>query len=86
MTFSCNKNHSTFKVLLGVSSAGVISFVSNLYSGSIFDKELTRQSGVLDLPEKGDSVMADRGCDIQDNVATPGVKLKVPSFLRGKVN
>ena len=34
---------------------------------SIFDKELTRKSGLLDLPDSGDSVMADHGYDIEQH-------------------
>ena len=42
-----------------VSPSGAFTFVSDLYFGSIYNKELTRQSGVLSLLEKGDAVMAD---------------------------
>jgi len=49
MTFSSYKNNNTFKALVGISPSGAITFVSSLYSGSISDKELTRQSGILAL-------------------------------------
>ena len=49
MNFSTHKNHNTYKALVGISPSGVIIFVSELYSGSISDKELTRRSGVLTL-------------------------------------
>ena len=58
VTFSSYKNTDTYKVLVGISPSGVITFVSNLYTGSILDKELTRCSGILDILEPGDSVMA----------------------------
>ena len=83
MTFSNYKNSNTFKALVGISSYGVITFVS-LYPGSISDKELTRQSGILDLLNCGDSVMADRGFDIEDDLILRGVHLNMPLFLRGK--
>lgn len=57
MTFSNYKNDNTFKALIGISPDGVITFVSSLFSGSISDKELTRQSGLLKLLEPGDSVV-----------------------------
>ena len=59
-------------------------FVSKLYPGSISDKELTRQSGLLDLLDRDDSIMADRGFDILEDLAPRGVRLNIPPFLRGK--
>ena len=55
-----------------------------LYPGSISDKELTRRSSLLDLLESGDSVMADRGFEILEDLAPIGVRLNIPPFLRGK--
>ena len=46
---------------------------------------LTRKSGLLDLLEKGDSVMADRGFNIQDDLTPVGVKINIPPFLKGKM-
>ena len=82
MTFSNYKNSNTFKGLIGISPDGVITFVSSLYPGSISDKELTRPSGILDLLERGDSVMADRG--VEDDLILRGVHLNIPPFLRNK--
>ena len=84
MTFSNYKNTNTFKGLVGITPTGAVSFVSPLYSGNISDKELTRESGLLDLLEVGDHVMADRGFEIEDDLHARGVKLNIPPFLRGK--
>ena len=84
MTFSSYKNDNTYKALVGISPNGVITFVSLLYPGSISDKELTRRCGILDLLEPGYSVMADRGFDIEEDLALRGVRLNIPPFLRGK--
>ena len=84
MTFSNYKNTNTFKGLVGITPTGAVSFVSQLYSGSISDKELTQESGLLDLLEAGDHVMADRGFDIEDALYARGVKLNIPPFLHGK--
>ena len=84
LTFSSYKNHNTYKGLIGISPSGAIIFISDLYPGCISDKELTRRSGLLDLLDGGDSVMADRGFDIEDDMALLGVKLNIPPFLRGK--
>lgn len=84
MTFSNYKNDNTYKALIGISPDGVITFVSSLFPGSISDKSLTRKSGVLKLLEPGDSVMADRGFDIEEDLMLVGARLNMPPFLRGK--
>ena len=84
MTFSNYKNDNTFKALVGISPDGVVTFVSSLFPGSISDKSLTRKSGVLDLLEEGDSVMADRGFAIEEDLVLIGARLNIPPFLRGK--
>ena len=84
LTFSNYKNHNTYKGLIGISPSGAVVFVSDLYPGSISDKQLTRRCGILDLLENGDSVMADRGFDIEEDLALLGVRLNIPPFRRGK--
>ena len=84
MTFSNYKNNNIYKGLMGISPDGVVIFISSLYPGSISDKELTRKCGILDLLEPGDSVMADRGFDIEEDLILRGVHLNIPPFLQGK--
>ena len=88
MTFSKYKNENTFKALIGISPDGTNTFVSSLFPGSICisDKALTRQSGILDLLESGDSVMADRGFDIEEDLILRSVHLNIPPYLRGEHN
>ena len=54
LTFSSYKNHNTFKALVGISPGGVVTFVSQLFPGSISDKQLTLKSGLIKLLERGD--------------------------------
>ena len=84
LTFSNYKNHNTYKGLIGISPSGSVIFISNLYPGSISDKELTKHCDIIDLLQRGDSVMADRGFKIQEDLALIGVKLNIPPFLKGK--
>ena len=58
--YSYYKSNTTMKGLVGITPSGVCSFVSDLYTGSISDKEIIIQSGFLDKLSKGDGVMADK--------------------------
>jgi len=69
------------KVLIGIIPSGTIVFVSPVYEGSISDKRLVQVSGLLDKPEIGDEIMADKGFDIQDLLVPLGVRLNIPPFL-----
>ena len=48
-------------------------FISDLYPGSTSDKQLTRRSGILGLLEESDSVMDNRGFDIEKYLDLLGV-------------
>ena len=82
--YSQYKSHTTLKCLIGIAPHGAVTFVSNLYTGSISDKEITSSSGVLDLLEPHDSVMADKGFNIEDMLLKRQVLLNIPPFRRGQ--
>ena len=70
--------------MIEIAPIGAITFISDLYAGDISDKELTRRSGILQLLETRDTVMADKGFDIQNNLTPLGVKLNMSPLLKGK--
>lgn len=79
--FSSYKNHVTLKALVGIAPSGAITFISQLYTGSISDREIVVRSGFLSQKfENGDTVMADKGFQIAD-ILPLGVKLNIPPFL-----
>lgn len=47
-------------------------------------KKIVQESGLIDLLEKGDHLMADRGFNIGDPLTRRGVKLNIPPFSKGR--
>lgn len=80
-TFSSYKHHNTAKGLIGISPAGNVTFVSELYAGRTSDKERTNDCGILKLSEPGDVIMADRGFTIEQSDLPNGVTVNIPPFL-----
>jgi hypothetical protein len=81
--FSSYKHHNTAKGLVGISPAGAVTFVSDLYTGRSTDYKITKHSNLMSLVEPGDSIMADRGFEI-DDLLPENVSLNIPPFLNGK--
>lgn len=83
-TWSNYKHHNTVKFLLGISPQGAVIFLSQAYGGRASDKVITEESGVLDLLDYGDIVLADRGFLIAESVGMRHASLVLPAFTKGK--
>lgn len=80
--YSTYKSCHTLKGLVRISPHGVLTFVSELFTGCTSDKECVIRSGFLNLPfDAGDSVMADKGFKIADLLHSKKVNLNIPPFL-----
>jgi hypothetical protein len=77
---SHNRTH-TFKCLLGIAPHGAVHLIVSLYTGCIYDVEITKLSEFLDHIEPGDDVMADKGFTIRKLLAEKDVTLNIPPFL-----
>ena len=84
--YSSYKDHVTYKGLLGIAHSGAITFISELYEGSISDKQIVKGIGILSENPRDDNdlIMADRGFTTQNELAPLNVKLNIPSFLGGR--
>ncbi|PFX23183.1 hypothetical protein AWC38_SpisGene12253 [Stylophora pistillata] len=81
-TWSEYKGHNTIKALVGITPSGYFSFLSKFWTGSTSDRKITQESGLKDLLEEGDSVMADRGFNIRDILTKRKVYLNIPPFSK----
>ena len=82
ITWSRYKHWNTANLLVGITPTGVVSFIPPLWTGSISDKEIVRQSGLLNLLEDGDAVMTDKGFLIRDLLAFKKKHLVSPAYCR----
>ncbi|XP_074113957.1 uncharacterized protein LOC141537018 [Cotesia typhae] len=86
-TYSQYKKNFTAKVLIGITPGGFISLRSDVAGGRKSDSQLTIESGLLDLLEDGDIVLADK-CfpDIKTVIDASGKKVQMvmPPFLEKK--
>lgn len=78
------KSHTTYKGNVVISQSGEIIHLSSLLEGSVSEKELVRQSGLLPLLQPGNQLMTDKGFVIQDLLAPLGCEVVMLSFLFNK--
>ena len=83
VTYSSYRGMHSFEVIVGVAPNGVITYVSKLYPGSVSDKAIVQQSGLLNHLTAEDLVPADKGFLIEDLVPN-GVSVNIPPFLNNE--
>ena len=68
-----------------IAPSGAVIFISNLYPGSFSDKEIVHRSGFAKWRTlgKNDSIMADRGILISNDLESIGVSFNISAFLNG---
>lgn len=78
------KHHNTVKFPIGICPQGMITFISKSFGGRASDKMITEDSGVPQLLDRGDVVLADRGFLIAESVGMCCATLAIPAFTKGK--
>ncbi len=83
-SFSSYKNRNTVKVLVGSSPGGLVSYVSPAYGGSTSDRQICERSNLSDMCDPGDSIMSDKGFNVQDMFEHRNITVNIPSFFKKK--
>ena len=83
-SFSTYKNRHTAKILVGSTPGGLVSYVSDAYGGSTSDRQIVERSNLARMCEAGDSIMADKGFNVQDIMAPYDVTVNIPAFFSRK--
>ncbi|XP_030838900.1 uncharacterized protein LOC105446234 [Strongylocentrotus purpuratus] len=84
VTWSDYKKHNTIKLLIGITPNGLISFLSDIWCGRVTDKHIVQESGFLNLLENQDTIMADRGFPITEELMMRRASLVIPPGKRGQ--
>ncbi|XP_026076806.1 uncharacterized protein LOC113055066 [Carassius auratus] len=71
-------SHCTYLGLIGMAPHGAVTFVSSVYPGSVSDKELLKQSGIVSLLKPEMAIMVNKGFFIDDLVPC---KVYRPAYL-----
>ena len=83
-TFSTYKNQNTVKVLVGITPGGLVSYISPAYGGSASDRQICERSELPGSCDPGDSIMADKGFNVQDMFDHDMVTVNIPTFFKKK--
>lgn len=71
--------------MIGIEPNGKITLVNASYSGLVLDQFLTKDCGILDLLQYVDSVMIDKGLDIEEEILSRRCALTIRPFLGQKL-
>jgi hypothetical protein len=82
VTFSSYKNRNTLKAVVGISPGGLVSHIPDAFGGSASDRMLIERSSLLNKLDPNDSIMTDKGFQVQDLFAPIDVSVNTPTFLR----
>ena len=66
-TFSSYEHHNTAKYLIGITPQGTVSYISCGWGGRVSDKHLPKNCDLMNFLLPGDTILADRGFDIQES-------------------
>jgi len=81
-SYSDYKSHTTVKYLVDIDTfTGVFTFVSPGFSGNCSDRLTVEHSGLLDVLQPGQRILADKGYTARDLFARKRCFLTIPSFL-----
>lgn len=83
-TFSTYKNKNTIKLLVGATPGGLMCYHSTAYGGSTSDRQIVERSNLNQKCQKGDSIMADRGFNVDEICQAQKVLVNIPHSLKGK--
>ena len=72
-------------MLVGATPGEQISYISPAYGGSTSDRHVVERSPLVNICDPGDSIMSDKGFNVQDLFAPQDAKVNIPTFFKKKI-
>lgn len=83
-TYSHYKKRHTLKIMIGIAPSGMVSVISKIFGGKASDKFIMEYTKIVDLCDKNDMVMVDKGYVGEEILCREkNIKLIRPPFRRG---
>lgn len=82
--YSNYKSTYTLIFLVGISPAGLITYIRKPFGGRCSDKAIFEQSNIVELMQRHDAVMVDKGFLIDDLCKKKGISVIRPPFLKNQ--
>ena len=79
LTWSSYKHHNTAKLLIALTANSQTAFISEMYGGTRSDKEITLDSGLLDLLDTNDMTLVDKGFQLKNECKEQNIQLNIPA-------
>ena len=81
-TFSSYKNRNTLKTVIGFTPGGLVTYVSPCYGGATSDRQIIERGKLPQMCDSGDSVMVDKGFNVDDLFVPNKVSVNTPAFFK----
>ena len=81
-TFSSYKSRNTFKTVIGSTPGGLVTYVSPCYGGATSDRQIIERGKLPQMCDSGDSVMVDKGFNVDDLFVPNKVSVNIPAFFK----
>lgn len=81
-SYSHYKGTNTVKFLIAVSPAGIITYISKGFTVKATDKYIFNEEHLIDLFERNDAIMTDKGFLIENELEAKGIVLHRPIFKK----
>ena len=69
---------------MSIKARGLVNYVSEVYGGSASDRQICERSGLVNIVDSADSIMADKGFNVHDLFLDSNIQVNIPEMFKPK--